>query len=218
MSQRAHNAAHLNEFIEAILDSNADLAMEILHAEMVHYPVYYTRSLQEARAWLREKREGAHQIGMLASSGAKRLKHYGLDVSGSLNMLDWLLRMEHDVRSASYLERAANERKIQGMELDWSCVCWGADLRHDATGWHYLKFAGNAWENIEDDQEKTFLLNRYRILLSRAKNGMVIWVPPGDEFDKSTLPRFYNGVAEFMQNCGIPKLTMKSPQDEETAE
>ena len=156
--------------------------------------------------WLRKSRHGRAQVGLLASSGAKRIKSHGVQVTGTLDIENWLLRLEDDIRSSAYLEHAATESQIHGLELDWTCVCWGADLRHDSASWQFKKLHGNAWMNEDNARNQILQLNKYHILLSRAREGMVVWVPPGDESDATRQPGFYDGTFEYLKACGIPEL------------
>ncbi|OVE81271.1 hypothetical protein BVY04_03620 [bacterium M21] len=209
---RPHRTRYLSEFVNAILDHQPEAAKQILQDHMGYYPVFYTRDLDAARTWLRETRRGNRKIGLIASTGAKRLKAHDLNVPERLPIEHWYLGPPEDVRSASHLETASRERFMQGLELDWSCVCWGADLRHDSAVWQYNRFHGSAWMLEEDEEAQDVIRNRYRVLLTRARQGMVIWLPEGKQDDPTRQPDFYDHTVAYLEACGIPQLGVVSSE------
>jgi hypothetical protein len=143
---------------------------------------------------------------LVASSQAQRLKPHAIDVRVNVDPVQWFLNDRHDTRSSYYLEDAATEFQVQGLELDWVCVTWDADLRRHAESWRYHSFRGDAWTTIHKDERKRYLLNAYRVLLTRARQGMVIFVPPGDESDPTRAPVFYNDTYEYLTGLGMAEV------------
>ena len=111
-----------------------------------------------------------------------------------------------DIRSSCALEDCATEFDVQGLELDWTIVAWDANLRYN-NGWEFFKFSGNRWLNIYNDTDKKYLLNSYRVLLTRARQGMIIFIPQGDKNDKTRPPKFYNNIFEYLCECGVQVLS-----------
>ncbi|MCK5313166.1 MAG: DUF2075 domain-containing protein, partial [Desulfobacteraceae bacterium] len=133
-----------------------------------------------------------------------RLKPYGIHIKSAIEPKTWFLNNNNDVRSASFLEDVATEFDIQGLELDWTCVAWDANLRKRNSGWEYKNFRGTEWQNIHDEVRRRYLLNTYRVLLTRARQGMVIFIPEGSGMDRTRLPEFYNPVYQYFRECGVP--------------
>jgi schlafen family protein len=142
----------------------------------------------------------------VASSQAQRLKPHAIDVRVNVDPVQWFLNDRHDTRSSYYLEDAATEFQVQGLELDWVCVTWDADLRRHAESWRYHSFRGDAWTTIHKQDRRQYLLNAYRLLLTRARQGMVIFVPPGDESDPTRLPAFYNDTYGYLTGLGVAEF------------
>ena len=99
----------------------------------------------------------------------------------------------------------ATEFDIQGLELDWIGICWDADFRRERNDWRLYDFKGKAWQNVNDIYRRVYLANAYRVLLTRARQGMVIFVPKGDAKDHTRPPEFYDETYEFLSSCGIPQ-------------
>jgi hypothetical protein len=173
---------------------------------MGEFPIVLTRNLQHAREWLMSRRRGRRRIGLVASSGSRRLRAYGLDVTAELDVENWFLNGPEDVRSSHYLEVPATEFGIQGLELDWTCLCWGGDLYPQAREWVYRAFRGTQWQQIRDSSTQRYIVNKYRVLLTRAREGMIIWVPLGDSADPTRLPAIYEHTAEYLSECGIREM------------
>ena len=165
-----------------------------------------TRCLARARSWLRQQAPGSERYGLVASSGAMRLKPEGIHLKADVDAPNWFLNSKQDVRSSYYLEDPATEFDIQGLELDWVGMCWDADFRRSGDRWAFHDFLGAAWRNVHDTRRQTYLANAYRVLLTRARQGMVIYVPLGDETDHTRRAHFYDGIADFLKVCGLPEL------------
>lgn len=205
VSLRSFRAEKLSDFIGAIIDGDSTRARMLL-AELTEYPVVLTRDLSAGRAWLRRHQRANERVGLLASSNALRLKAEGVFVKAKIEPPIWFLAPPSDVRSSNMLEDAATEFDVQGLELDWACVCWDANLRWAADGWASMAFKGTKWQQINDAQRRSYLMNAYRVLLTRARQGLIIFVPAGDPIDPSRSPAFYDSVFEFLRSCGIPTI------------
>ncbi|MFC4350072.1 DUF2075 domain-containing protein [Fodinicurvata halophila] len=205
ISVRSYRAEKLSEFVGAIIEGDATKARS-LGQELPQYPMAVTRNLNKARQWLRNHARGTERLGLVASSGAIRLKPDGLHVKAKIDPANWFLNGKEDIRSSYYLEDVATEFDIQGLELDWAGVCWDADFRRVNDAWNYYDFRGTKWQNIKDDFRRTYLANAYRVLLTRARQGMVIYIPEGDFEDYTRLPEYYEETFTFLRSCGIKIL------------
>lgn len=204
-SMRSFRSEHVSAFVKAILDCDVPGARR-LHAELSRrYPVAVTRDLVKAKAWVRSHARGSERFGMVASSQAQRLKPHAIDVRVDVNPIHWFLSDRHDTRSSYYLEDAATEFQIQGLELDWICVTWDADLRLDQQHWSHHEFRGKTWNTIQKEERRRYLLNAYRVLLTRARQGMVIFVPPGEPSDPTRKPAFYDQTYDYLTALGLPE-------------
>jgi hypothetical protein len=205
---RSFRAETVSKFIAAILSDDLASA-QAERPDTETYPIYRTRSLEAARRWLRGKQRGTERSGLLASSNAIRLKPEGLFVKSEIEGPVWFLNPTDDVRSSSALEDVATEFDVQGLELDWTCVAWDLNFRR-ANGWHARKFEGTKWKEIhaiDGDISKTdYVRNAYRVLLTRARQGMVIFVPRGDPHDPTRPPAEYDAIDAWLEACGIPEL------------
>jgi hypothetical protein len=202
-SLRSFRCGKVSDFVKALLD--CDQSAESLLAEvLLTYPVAITRSLATAKDWIRSKARGTQRFGMVASSEAYRLKPHAIDIRVPINPVHWFLNDRTDPRSSFYLEDAATEFQVQGLELDWICVTWDADLRMVRGGWHFHSFRGHKWTTIRNSPGQQYLLNAYRVLLTRARQGMVIFVPPGDPNDPTRLPATYDSTFDYLRGLGIP--------------
>lgn len=205
ISIRSYRAERLSEFIDAVVDGDGKRANAISES-LTNYPLVITRNIDVAREWLRLNSRGTERIGLVASSGAIRLKPEGIMVRTKLDPVMWFLNGKEDVRSAYYLEDVATEFDIQGLELDWTCVCWDADLRRKSNDWNLYAFKGTKWQNVNDQFKQGYLINAYRVLLTRARQGMVIFVPNGDDRDDTRPPNFYNETYDFLISCGFKAI------------
>jgi DUF2075 family protein len=134
------------------------------------------------------------------------LRPYGIDVKGEFDEAHWFLAGPEDVRSSHYLELAATEFQIQGLELDWVGVCWDGDLRVGPGGWEPWRFSGSEWCRVRQPRRMQYMLNKYRVLLTRAREGMVIWVPPGSDDDPTRPHSLYDSIAGVLRECGATTL------------
>lgn len=202
VSLRSIHAEKLNEYVRALLSVNTTEASQ-LAKQLGGFQICATRSLDTARDWLKQKRRGFRRSGLVASSGARRLRGYGLDVTLDIDVENWFLNPSDDVRSSSYLEVPATEFGIQGLELDWVGVCWGADLIPLEKEWECRRFSGTKWQKVNDEFRRDYLLNKYRVLLTRARSGMILWIPQGKQDDPTLLPKWFDRIADYLMNCGV---------------
>lgn len=203
---RSFRAESVSAFVKALLDSEVTAAREAFAELRDRYPIFLTRDLDKAKEWLRSRARGSERYGLLASSKAMRLKPHAVDVRVAVDPVHYFLNDRDDVRSSYYLEDAATEFQVQGLELDWTCVTWDADLRFTGTSWNYHDFRGSRWLNISNHDNRNYLRNAYRVLLTRARQGMVLFVPPGDEGDPTRSPAFYDSTFGYLRGVGIPSL------------
>lgn len=206
VSMRSFRAESVSLFVKQILDINIEDAQKTLSQISKNYPIILTRDLNKAKKWLKEKARGTERYGIVVSSQAQRLKPFAIDVKSPMNPINWFLDGKDDVRSSYYLEDVATEFHIQGLELDWACVTWDGDLRFSDDGWKTYSFVGNKWQNIHKEERKKYLINAYRVLLTRARQGMVIVVPEGNIEDHTRDPKYYDPTYEFLCELGIQVL------------
>jgi hypothetical protein len=165
-----------------------------------------TRSLDRAKRWVRHQARGSERFGLVASSKAMRLKPHAIDIRVSVDPVHWFLNGRKDTRSSYYLEDAATEFQVQGLELDWAVVTWDADLRRNGEAWSYHDFRGTKWCNVKKVDNRTYLLNAYRVLLTRARQGMILFVPRGEASDPTRDAQYYDPTFEYLVGLGIPVL------------
>jgi hypothetical protein len=207
VSMRAFRANKLSHFIDALLRIDRAHAAMLLRETLVDYPIVLSRSVEKARVWLRERSRGTERPGLLVSSSALRLKPCALDVRAPIDPVHWFLAPKEDVRSSHYLEDAATEFQVQGLEIDWAGVVWDGDLRYSSDGvWQHMSFKGSKWENVHKPERQRYLENAYRVLLTRARQGMVIVVPEGSAKDVTRTPAFYDTTFEYLSGLGIPTV------------
>lgn len=204
VSMRSFRSEKVSAFVKAVLDCDTERAKEMLRQISDRYPIALTRNLDRAKQWIRARARGSERYGLVASSQAYRLKPHAIDVRVDIDPVHWFLNDAADTRSSYYLEDAATEFQIQGLELDWICMTWDADLRMHDNHWHYHFFHGKKWKNMNQPQRQQYLLNAYRVLLTRARQGMVIFVPTGSEADPTRDSRFYDQTFDYLSALGLP--------------
>lgn len=206
VSLRSFRSENVSNFVKALLDVDIDTAKRLYEQFNNDYPVFVTRNLHKAKLWVRSQAKGSQRYGLTASSGAKRLRKYGIWVQNKIEATNWFLNGKNDVRSSFHLEETATEFDIQGLELDWTIVCWDADLRFENGDFKHLKFVGTKWQNIKSADNILYLKNAYRVLLTRARQEFVIFVPTGDETDMTAKPEYYDGIYRYLKSVGIKEL------------
>ncbi len=209
VSVRSFRAEAVSAWVNAVIAGEAEGALKIA-SQVSAFPIVMTRSLSRAREWLRSETRGLRRCGLLASSGALRLRAHGLEVSsgfrGGLSLEDWFLAGPDDIRSSNILEVALTEFECQGLELDWIGLCWGDDFNWTERGWDCRRLNGSKWQRVQKPVTQQFIRNKYRVLLTRAREGMVIWVPLGDANDITREPDRLNSTADFLVRCGVTIL------------
>jgi hypothetical protein len=206
VSLRSFRAESLSAAVAALVDGRMGDAAARLQAIQSRYPIVLTRSLDTAKRWLKTQARGSERVGLLASSGARRLKAIGVRVDVRVDPGDWFLNGPEDVRSSHYLEDVATEFDVQGLELDWAAVIWDADLSWHECGWLARAFRGTRWQAVHDERARRFRLNAYRVLLTRARQGMVWVVPHGDVDDPTRPPAVYDAIWDALRELGLPEL------------
>jgi hypothetical protein len=206
VSMRSYRAENVSKLIKEILDLQINEAKDILKTIEENYPIVITRDLEKAKKWLKEKARGSERYGIVVSSQAYRLRPLAIDVRPSINPVNWFLEGKDDVRSSFFLEDVATEFQVQGLELDWTCVVWDGDLRYTPKGWQTFSFKGNKWQNINKEERKAYLINAYRVLLTRARQGMIIVIPEGNDVDKTRKTEFYNHTFNYLDEIGFKNI------------
>ena len=197
-------------FVDSLLDNKPDFAKDVLNQISSKYPVFVTRDIKAAKEWAKKQVRGSQRCGVLACSSAQRLKPEGIYVPKDIDEVNWFLSPAEDLRSSNMMEIVASEFKIQGLELDWAVVCWDLDLRRNKGKWDYYNFRGTKWVKRNDPTQQRYLLNSYRVLLTRARQGMVLFVPQGvdEEEDKTRKKEYYDMIYDYLLACGIKDLSI----------
>jgi hypothetical protein len=206
VSMRSFRAENVSALVKCLLDRDAASARSNLARLHAKYPILLTRDLSKAKAWLRSQARGNERYGVVVSSHAERLKPHAIDVRSPMDPIHWFLHDKDDVRSSYYLEDVATEFHVQGLELDWTCVVWDADLRYTESGWQHFSFVGTKWNRIRAPERQLYLKNAYRVLLTRARQGMVVVVPDGDAGDATRSPEYYDRTYQYLVEAGLPLL------------
>jgi hypothetical protein len=207
VSMRSFRAENVSAFVKALLDCDTHVARKSFDELKNRFPIILSRDLEKAKSWVRSKARGSERFGLLASSKAMRLKPHAIDIRVAVDPVHYFLNDRDDVRSSFYLEDAATEFQVQGLELDWTCVTWDADFRFNGSSWNYHDFRGSKWTNINNADSRNYLKNAYRVLLTRARQGMVIFVPKGDEKDHTRPAAYYDKTFSYLRDLGIPVLS-----------
>lgn len=216
-SIRSFRSEKVSAFVNQLLALDREAAQQTLTQVLDRFPIRLTRSLPDAKRWLRQQARGSERYGIVVSSQAVRLKPHAIDVRTLIDPIHWFLHDKQDVRSCYYLEDVATEFQVQGLELDWTCVVWDGDLRVAEHGWDYFGFVGDRWQRVLKEERRRYLLNAYRVLLTRARQGMVIVVPEGDAHDPTRIPEFYDPAFALLKTAGIPGLNGQAATDSASA-
>lgn len=217
VSLRSFRAERLSAFVQSLLSFSSE-ARDLYQNVVDHgYPVLLTRSMDKARKWLRHHARGTQQTGILISKVSARFKPLAVHVlpQSEDNAVHWFLEDKTDVRSSNYLEEAATEIQVQGLEVDFACILWDADLQYENGRWTYWKFNGkDQWIPENNVETQKYMLNAYRVLLTRARQGMVICVPEGNDRttpegfpeDSTRVPSLYDPTYEYFKQIGMYEL------------
>lgn len=217
VSLRSFRAERLSAFVHSLLSFNSNAVELYQNVKNHQYPIFLTRSMDKARAWLRQQARGTQQTGILISKVSARFKPLAVHVlpQDEDNAVHWFLEDKTDVRSSNYLEEAATEIQVQGLEMDFACVLWDADMRYDDDNWSFWKFNGKTqWIPEKNIENQKYMLNAYRVLLTRARQGMIICIPEGNgnktpegfPEDNTRLPSFYDPTYKYFKSIGIDEI------------
>ena len=206
VSMRSFRAERVSDWVKAVLDHEQDGAHRLLEELLPKYPIRITRNLKDAKRWLRTMARGSERYGLVVSSQAQRLKPHAIDVRVPIDPVHWFLDGREYVRSSYFMEDAATEFHVQGLELDWACVVWDADFRAAGGDWDHWSFVGDRWQRIRKLERQAYQKNSYRVLLTRARQGMVIVVPDGEPEDQTRQAGFYDSTYAYLRQVGLPEL------------
>jgi hypothetical protein len=206
VSMRSFRAEHVSLLVKQLLDLQPEEAQKTLARIQDKYPIVITRDLSIAKQWLKAHARGSERYGIVVSSQAQRLKPHAIDVKSPVDPIHWFLDGKEDVRSSYYLEDVVTEFDVQGLELDWACVTWDADFRTTKKGWEHFSFVGDKWNRIKKPERQHYLKNAYRVLLTRARQGMVIVVPSGNSEDLTRKHEYYDPTFEYLQEIGFKTI------------
>lgn len=206
VSIRSFRSEKLALFVKLLLDEKAEEAKNIYIELKQSYPILLTRNFEVAKKWVKDQARGTERYGLLASSEGKRLRAEGIWVQSDINHVGWFLNRKDNVDSSYYLEVAASEFKVQGLEVDYAVLAWDADFRHTMDGFDYYKFRGTKWNHVNQEQRKRYLKNAYRVLLTRARQGLIIFIPQGADDDSSRNTEYYNGTYQYLKSTGIEEI------------
>ncbi len=205
-SIRSFRSENVSKFVKSLLDCDKDTARELYAKFKKDYPFVITRNINKAKEWIKDHARGNERFGLVASSKAYRLKPFGIYVDCEIDAKNWFLNSKDDVRSSYYLEYVATEFDIQGLELDWICIGWDGDLRFTNDSWSYNQFRGTKWQQVSNEDRKIYLKNTYRVLLTRARQGVVIFIPEGDCNDATRDPEYYDGTFNYLKEIGMEEI------------
>lgn len=218
VSMRSFRSENLAYFVKSLLDRNVDEAKQAYQklsevdkeTGRVRYPIVLTRDVEKAKQWLRQQARGTERYGLMVSSKAERLRPLAIDVKREIDVEKWFLDDKRELKSSFFMEDVATEFDVQGLELDWCGLVWDGDFRYSDNGWKHYQFSSNKWRNINNEDAREYQLNAYRVLLTRARQGMVICVPTGDTKrppeDETRLPEYYDATYKYLKSIGIKEL------------
>ena len=203
ISMRSFRSEKQSAFVKALLDCNVEEASALYLELKDKYPIVLTRDLDTAKNWVRTKARGSERYGMMATSAAERLRTRGIWAANEIKPVKWFLEGKDDVDSSFYLEITATEFAVQGLEIDYGIVAWDGDVRYCDGEFIYKRFTRNMWCNVNKEERRRYMKNAYRVLLTRSRQGMVIYVPEGNENDVTTAPELYDGTYAYLKSIGI---------------
>lgn len=214
VSMRSFRAEQLANWVEYVLHFQVEEARQTYKSLTSKYPIVLTRNLETAKDWLKHQARGSERYGIIVSSKAARLRPLAIDIKRKINVVNWFLADKDNVSSSYYLEDTATEFDIQGLELDWTCVVWDGDLRYRNKKWTHHQFTSTKWNDIRQEQDQEYQENAYRVLLTRARQGMIICVPEGNKKrdaageyeDKSRKPEIYDSTYNYLKSLGIVEI------------
>jgi len=223
VNMRSYRAENLSHFVKALLDMDvvkskseyAKLQKINPKTGLPNYPLVITRDVEKAKKWLKDQARGTERYGIMVSSKAERLRPLAIDVKRAIDVEKWFLDDQRDLKSSYYMEDIATEFDVQGLELDWACVVWDGDFRYQSGQWGHYQLSSNKWHSIKNEENQNYQLNAYRVLLTRARQGVVICVPEGNSRrdaqgnleDPTRDPKFYDSTYEYLKSIiGIEEI------------
>lgn len=206
VSMRSFRAERLANWVEHVLHFHVNEARMEYKQLISKFPIKLTRNIDTAKKWLKQQARGSERYGLIVSSKAARLRPLAIDVKRKINVVNWFLGEKDLVSSSYFLEDSATEFDIQGLELDWTCVVWDGDLRYNPNGWEHHQFNTKNWGDIKDEQAQIYQENAYRVLLTRARQGMIICVPEGTSDDHTRLPGYYDSTYQYLKSLGVEEI------------
>ena len=206
VSVRSFRSERISELMHEILEANNSTVNNLFNEVKNVFPIYLTRDLATAKNWLRSKAKGSERIGLIASSGGRRLRPLGIDVKNEISAPNWFLNNSDDIRSSNYLEEIATEFDIQGLEIDWVCLAWDINYYFKNGQWNCQNFEGTTWRKMHQANDRSYLQNAYRVLLTRARQGLIIFIPEGDDLDHTRPRELYDTTFNYFQSCGITEI------------
>ena len=206
VSMRSFRSEKQSAFVKALLDCDVKQASALYKELNEKYPTVFTRDLEKAKSWVREKSRGSERYGIMATSAAERLRARGIWAANSIKPVKWFLEGKDDVDSSFHLEVTATEFAVQGLEIDYGIVAWDGDMRYENGEFIYKRFTRNMWCNVNKEDRRKYMKNAYRVLLTRSRQGMVIFIPEGNPHDITTSPDLYDGTYNYLTRIGINEL------------
>ena len=206
VSMRSFRSEKQSAFVKELLDCNREKAASIYKELNEKYPIVITRDLDAAKDWVRTKSRGSERYGLMATSAAERLRTRGIWAANTIKPVKWFLEGKDDVDSSFHLEVTATEFAVQGLEIDYGIVAWDGDVRYDNGEFVYKRFTRNMWCNVNKPERRTYMKNAYRVLLTRSRQGMVIYIPEGNKYDPTTAPELYDSTYAYLKSIGIEEI------------
>ena len=207
---RSFRAKYFSKFVNHLLDKETSEARRLMEEfnkskDTEKFHLLITRDLQTAKNWVKKKSRVNQRYGLFMNTKGLRLQAEGLVNRGQqgFDAIAWWLDPKEYVDSSLALEIPCTEFFAQGLEVDWAIFAWDACFRPNNSDWDYMKFVRKEWRNIEKEVDRKYLKNSFRVLLTRARQGMIIFVPKGDPNDKTRLPEFYDGIYNYLKEIGI---------------
>ena len=213
VSMRSFRSELVSAFAKTVIDVDVDEARRLYAQITEHnadgsmkYPILLTRDLAKAKQWVKDVSFGTERYGIVASSGAKRLRADGVIVPKDIEVEKWFLNGKDDVNSSYFMEVAVSEFKIQGLEIDYAVVAWEGDFRFVNGEFTYNSFSGSSWSKVNKKIDQDYLKNSYRVLLTRSRQGFIIYVPKGSDEDVTRNPAFYDETYAYLKSIGIVEI------------
>ena len=207
ISLRSFRSEKVANYVHHLLNNEKEQAAAIYQEIKKVYPICMTRDLNTAKEWIKKQTEGKNcRYGLIASSQAKRLRAEGIWVECKCKPEKWFLEGKNDIKSSYFMEEVATEFDIQGLEIDYALVGWDADYRYENGHFECYKPSGSKWQTINKDDNRRYLKNAYRVLLTRAREGFIIFVPKGDDSDNTRLCKYYDELWEYLKDIKIEEI------------